>query len=341
MVNKKDNFHEYEEFNFIQYVNVLLKRRRMIVFGVLFCVIFAGTYSIIYSKRPSPVYIASARFLPSLISLAEKSETFEDKVISEYYRELLKGSLFLERIANRKFFIEKLGKEVDLASYYRVEADNETEKLTRATRTIRGNLKVSIHGPSKVISISYSTGKPELSLAIVNAFLEELIKYIQDITGSKLKQDRMFIENQLEQIRKLLKKAEAELADFTKKNKKIVTSDLEIEHEQLKRNVKVQEEVYITLKKQLELAKIAEQVKKSVIEIIERPATSLVRSSPKTKRLVILSAIVSLFLFIGLAFILEYISKIDPEEERYKEFYKYINDIKKDFKIIGRGKKSS
>lgn len=351
MVNEKEDFYEDEEIHLINYVNVLLKRRWMIVIGVFFCVVFTG----IYSKTRPPVYTASAKFLPSrnpeMISRmgtligTSRIESFQDNVTSEYYTELLKSSPFLERIANKKFFSKKLGEEVALISYYEIEADNETERLIKATRVIGGGLELSTARTTKVVSISYSTNEPDLSAAIVNAFLEELIRYNQEVRDSKAKQNRIFIENQLEENRKLLKKAEAELADFTTKNKKIVTADLEMELDRLKRNVKVQEEVYVMLKKQLELAKIEEQEKKLVIEIIENASVPLYKSSPKTKRNVILAGFVSIFLFIGLAFVLEYISKMNPEEEGYREFSKHLTDIKNDLltvtKIIGKRKKGS
>jgi len=349
---EREDFHEREEFHLIDYVNVLLKRRWMIILGVLLCVIFSG----IYSKSQSPVYIASAKFLSSrnpdmtsrmgtLIGTSGRIESLENNVTSEYYTLLLKSSPFLERIANKKFFSKEMGEEVDLISYYKVEADNEVERLTLITKTIGGNLDISTDRTTKVVSISYSTGEPKLSAAIVNVFLEELIIYNQDVKESKTKQNREFIEDRLEENRKLLKNAETELANFTAKNKIIGTPALEIELDRLKRNVKVQEEVFLTLRKQLELAKIEEQEKKPVIEILEKAAPPLYKSSPKVRRNVILAGFVSLFLFIGIAFAIEYISKISPEGEGYKEFLKNLNSIKNDFrfftKIVKKKKKSS
>jgi len=333
-------FAEEEEIHLINYVNVLLKRRWLIIIGVFFCVVFTG----IYSKTRHPVFTASAKFLPSsnpemtsrmgtLIGTS-RIESFQDTVTSEYYTVLLKSSPFLERIAYKKFFSKELGEEVDLISYYQIEAGNETERLIKATRVIGGGLELSTARTTKVVSLSYSSGEPELSAAIVNAFLEELITYNQDIRDTKAKQNREFIEDRLEENRKLLKKAEVELADFTSKNKKIVTPDLEIELGRLKRNVKVQEEVYMMLKKQLELAKIEEQEKKLVIEILEKASAPLYKRSPKTKRNVILAGLVSVFLFIGLAFVLEYVSTMNPKEEGYREFYKHIKDIKNDLLFV-------
>ncbi len=343
MENGREIFPEDEEIHLINYVNVVLKRRWMIIVGVLACVIFSG----IYSKSQLPVFKASAKFLPSknpemtsrmgtLIGTSGRIESFETNVTSEYYTELLKSSPFLERIAKRKFSSKKMGEEVDLISYYEVEADNETERIIKVIKTIGGSLELSTARTTKVVSLSYSTNEPELSAAIVNSFLEELIKYNQDIRDSKAKQNREFIEDQLKGNKKLLNDAEEALYNFTARNKKIVTPDLEVELDRLKRNVRVQEEVYITLEKQLQLAKIEEQEKKPVIEIIEKASVPLYRSSPKTKRNVILAGFVSLFLFIGLAFVLEYISKMNPDKEEYEEFNKHLKDIRKDLGFFVR-----
>jgi len=346
----REDFPEREEFHLIDYVNVVLKRRWMIVIGVFLCVLFVG----IRLKMQSPVYTASAKFLPSrnpemtsrmgtLIGTSGRIESLENNVTSEYYTLLLKSSPFLERIANKKFFSKKLGEEVDLISYYQVEADNKIERSTIIIKTIGDSLEISTDRTTKVVSISYSTGEPELSAAIVNVFLEELIIYNQDVKESKTKQNREFIESQLNENRKLLQNAETELANFTAKNRIIGTPALEVELDRLKRNVKVQEEVFLTLRKQLELAKIEEQEKKPVIEILEKAAPPLYRSSPKVRRNVILAGFVSLFLFIGIAFALEYISKINHEGEGYKEFSKNLNSIKNDFrfftKIVKKRKK--
>ena len=343
MDNGRQVFAESEELNLINYVNVLLKKRWLIILGVFICVLATG----IYSKTRPPKYTASAKFLPSrnpemtsrmgtLIGTSGRVESLENNVTSEYYTELLTSSPFLERIVRRKFFSQKMGGEADLVSYYGDRIEKETELLNRVVDTVGKQLEVSTHRTTKVITISYSTAEAELSAAIVNAFLDELIQYNQDIKDTKARQNREFIENQLEENRKLLKEAEVELAEFTSKNKKIATPNLEVELDRLKRNVKVQEEVFITLKKQVELAKIEEQEKKPVIEIIEKASVPLHKSNPRTKRNVILAGFVSLFFFIGLAFVLDYISKLTPDEERYREFFKNLNEIKNDFRFVTR-----
>ena len=335
----QNNYPEEEEVNLIQYVNVLLKRRWMIVLGVFVCVVLVA----IYSFRLPPVYTASAKFLPSknpemtsrmgTLVGGGNIQSYSENVTSEYYTELLRSAPFLERILARTFYSQEAGGEVDLAAYYGIEANNDIERKSKAVNAIGGSLEISTARTTQVITLSYSTGEPELSAAIVNVFIEELIRYNQDIKGSKAAENREFVEKRLKDAQTLLNDAENSLADFSARNKK-VGPDLQPELDRLKRSVKVQEEVYITLSKQLELAKIEEQEKKPMMEILERATPPLTRSAPKRKRNVILAGFVSLMLFVGLAFVLEFMSKINREDEKYTEFFQNLEAVKNDFKRL-------
>lgn len=336
-------YHEpplaYDEVHLIDYINIILKWRWLIFFGVLFTILATA----IISFQMTPIFTSTAKFLPSkspdmvsrmgtLVGSGGKIETYEDNVTSEYYMEVLKSSSFQERIAQKKFFSRKYGQEVDLATYYKINETNEALRLIKTVRAISSNLKVSIDRTTKVISLSYSSPEPEFSASVANAFLEELIVFNQDVRDTKAKLNRLFIEKQLEENHALLKKAEADLAEFTARNKKIATPDLEMELDRLKRNVKVQEEVYITLKKQLELAKIEEQERKPAIEIIEKPKPPLFKSKPKIKMNLILAFFLSSFVFIGLAFVLEWFTKMRPDDDGTKQFFEHLNEIKRDLR---------
>jgi uncharacterized protein involved in exopolysaccharide biosynthesis len=340
MENERDEFLEYEEINLIQYVNVLLKRRWLIVLGAFLSTVLAGVISL----STPPKYTARARFIPSknpemtarmgTLVGSGSIETFGENVTSEYYAEILKSTSFLERIVEKKFFSREIGEEVDLIALFEITANSDTEKSLMGIDRIAEEIGVSTDRTTKIVSISFTTKEPELSAAIVNSFLDELIQYNQDIINSKAKLNREFVEAQLKDALRLLKDAETELADFTARNKKIATPDLQLDQDRMKRNLKVQEEVYITLSKQLELAKIEEQEQSPMIEILDRATPPVRKSSPKIKRNVILAGFVSLILFIGLAFIIEYISKLNRNDEKYREFYQNLDDIKKDFSRI-------
>ena len=349
----EEQYQEYETLHIIDYVNIILKRRWLIVWGTLFTVALVG----IISFKSKPVFTASAKFLPSKNPEMSSRmgtlvgggiiKTFEDNVTSEYYMELMKSRDFLARIAAKKFKILGRDEEMNLIRYYEIigtsrvkPSDPEVQKMMKTIEVLSKMLRMSVEPAKavvlalKFISLSYSTNEPELSAAIVNAIMDDLVAYNQDIRGSEATQNRKFIENQLKENQNLLKTAEKDYSDFMKRNVKITGSpDLEVERDRLKRAVTVQAEVYITLRKQLELAMIEEQEKKSPIEIIERAAVPLKKSAPQTLKNAMLAGFVSLILFVGLAFVMEYIKKIDPNEERNREFFGHLRDIKND---IGR-----
>jgi len=67
----------------------------------------------------------------------------------------------------------------------------------------------------------------------------------------------------------LLQGAENALADFHRFNRPIATPDLRVGEERLTRALAVQEEVFVTLTKQLELARIQEQEDQVSVQVIE------------------------------------------------------------------------
>ena len=334
MHRENGEFDDYEEVNLIKYVNALLKRRWLIVGGTLFFVILA----VLYSLSLTPLFKATAKFFPSRnpemtsrmgnIIGSGQIETYEENVTSAYYAELLSSAPFLERIAQRKFSSQGHGEEVDLFTFYEIEETAETGRRGAVIKAIREYLAVSTARQTGVITLGYTTAEPGLSADIVNAFLEELVLYNQSLRNSKAKINREFVQSQLDENRKLLDDAETVLANFTAKNKKIVTPDLEVEQDRLQRRVKIQEEVNITLTKQLELAKIEEKEQTPIIEIIERASPPLQKSSPRIRLNVILAGIVSLFFFVFLAFVLEYVSSLDRKEKEYREFFGHLENIK-------------
>jgi len=245
-----------------------------------------------------------------------KVESIEENVTSEYYQELLGSAEFLERIAARKVRSVKAGGKFDLYAYYKIKGADEAQKKVKVIKAISGGLKTSVSWTTKVVSISYSAKEQGLAADVINAFLEELDVYNQNIKNSKAKQNRDFIEKQVGENQELPRKAEAALAEFTSRNKKIATPDLGRELDRLKRNVRVQGEAYITLKRQLELAKIEEQEKKPVVEIIQRAVPPLYKSKPRT------------MMNVMLAFVLERLGKMDKNEARNKEFLRHVGDIK-------------
>ncbi len=330
----------------LPFVNVLLKRRWLIVIGTAVLVILVGAYA---NLTMTPVFTAQVKFLPSKASdMSARMSTIvgggmqlggsDDTASVDYYTALLQSPLFLERIIKKSFTIQKLGGPRPLLDYFEIGADSEAIRLQKGIGALAQSVKVSAGKPTvgrAIITISVETSEARLSADVGNAFLEELIVYNQSIRNNKAIQNRVFIEKQLKDNQDLLNKAENDLVTFTARNRKIATPDLEAQKDRLTRALKVQEEVFITLEKQLELARIEEQVNQPSVEIIERAISPLRKSGPSGLMSVMLAGVLGLMLFCGLALALDLLKKMDPEDEAAKEFLTILHDMKGDFVKVG------
>jgi uncharacterized protein involved in exopolysaccharide biosynthesis len=88
-----------------------------------------------------------------------------------------------------------------------------------------------------------------------------------------------------------------------------------LSQERLIRNVDVQKGVFITLKQQLELAKVEEVQKGSFVQILDYPSLPIKVSNPIQTSLYIVGGILGLVLGIALALVIEYFNNTDSSEK--------------------------
>lgn len=336
-----------EQLNLIDLLNILLKRRRLIIYGIFGVTLLTG---IVFKLTP-PTFTAVAQFLPSkdpdlssrmgtlIGSPNVKLESVEENYTSEYYNELLNSPAFLERLATRQFNSARQGKGIDLYEYYGIDADTVRQRTADLYKAFSKDLKITLNRLTKIVTVNYSCHDPELAAGVLNGMLEEVTAYNQVIKGDRTKQKRQFIEKQVLGSQLALKEAETTLADFVARNRKIVTPDIELELDRLKRAVRVQEDVYISLNRQLELTKIEEQEQRSVLDIIQPAIAPYYKSAPKVRILVAVALVLSTFLFCGLAFALELwgkLQQIDQNEPRNRELMRYLGETQNDLRRLLR-----
>ena len=149
-----------------------------------------------------------------------------------------------------------------------------------------------------------------------------------------------FIEGRISSVEGELEASEITLKNFNERNRQISSPALQLEQERLERNVEVQKGVYLTLKQQLELAKIEEVQETSVVQVLDKPAITF---KPFNKNIT-LSLLVSIFFGAGLGiflgFIRSYLDNNDMGERkklrRIKHFIKKkTKDIILDRRVCG------
>ena len=113
-----------------------------------------------------------------------------------------------------------------------------------------------------------------------------------------------------------------------------------LEQERLERDLEVQKDVYLTLKQQLELAKIEEIEQVTVVQILDYPKIPLQRSNNNKAMALVSSAFVGVILGVIIGFLRSFFSYADKNERkkfrRIKYFlFKKSKDIFQDTRFSG------
>ncbi len=159
------------------------------------------------------------------------------------------------------------------------------------TRLLSGSLSVKVDPMSGVMSISYTTTNPRLSSQIAQSFIDHLKIRVQGIYTYNSEQKLAYFRNRLNEAVHELEQAENILSKFIDSNWDPKTAKMQIELEGLRRQVTFKTELYSNLQAQLTQVELELKRSQPVITILQAPFPPVLRSSPKRKRIMLLSLI--------------------------------------------------
>lgn len=206
-VQKEVNIYE-DEINLREYIQVIVKRSKLIIGIFLVAVVAAAIYNLFLPK----VYQASASIMimpsriqsalsPTSISLVTEKDskgeyTGQRPAISIATHEvLLKSSIVLERV------ITKLKTK-----------DNNQEDFT--IEGLSGSLKVENLEETNILKLTATGIKPVLAIDIVNIWADEYARYSAEIIRGEVGDSGDFVVEQFDLAEKNLVKAEMEVKNF-------------------------------------------------------------------------------------------------------------------------------
>jgi len=342
-----DDYEDEASLEILPIVNLLLRERYRILKPTAGVALLALAFSL---TQPA-VYTATVKFLAAAASgsgialpgtpgsAATNDAGSVVDTMPEYYESLVRSDDFLGIVVNDEIARLKSGASSDwlgVAGGVPNDGKHQLEDVIvalRETLTIT-NAKSSRPGSSTMLVLSAALSERKTAEALANAVLKSLGKYGGLHRNQKAIQDRDFIQSRLQDTEAALKQSEAELAEFSMRNRKIATADLETQKERLERAVKVQEEVFLTLRKQLEMAKIRVQENQPLIQVIEYPEAR--KTGPKRLRMVVLSSLLALLFFSGLAYVRYRWQQIDRNDGDIQELLGNLHSIRSDLSAFVR-----
>ncbi len=152
---------------------------------------------------------------------------------------------------------------------------------------------------SGLIEVVVLMDEPQLAADIANFISEYVVKYVGEEQKVFARKTKLFLKKMLDSAQNELKMSEMDLTLFKEKNPlNLDTPELQLERIRLIRKVEVNQEVYITIRKQYELSKIEESKERLFVNILDNAKPSLYKEYPKRFIIILCFTFLGTFLLI-------------------------------------------
>ena len=113
-------------------------------------------------------------------------------------------------------------------------------------------IEISENIETSIVTVSVEASEPKLAADIAKALILELDLHQKKFQTEQIVKKRIFIEERIKEVKINLVKSEEELKDFREQNRNYSDSpSLLLEFERILRELEVQKQLYITLKKSM------------------------------------------------------------------------------------------
>ncbi|MEO8192527.1 MAG: hypothetical protein ABI681_01670 [Gemmatimonadales bacterium] len=266
----------------VSLVNVMLRHRVMIIVLALAFGFYAGLKSVTSSKH----YTTEAQFMPKGArgqggQLGGIAAQFginlgggDASQSPQLYTDLLETKGLLWPVAQKIYRIPTDTGVIsgDLVKIFNIKDRRPAVVRAKTIGALQGAIKANMAAKTGVITVTVSSGNPELSLQIAQNLLDQVNVYNLTNRQKQAAAERAFVERQVGEKRAELRQAEAELENFLESNRQYRASpQLSLEWGRLQRQVDMRNQIYTSMLSAFETARIEEVRDLPVINIIEQP----------------------------------------------------------------------
>ncbi|MFB0516536.1 MAG: Wzz/FepE/Etk N-terminal domain-containing protein [Candidatus Neomarinimicrobiota bacterium] len=188
------------------------------------------------------------------------------------------------------------------------------EEEENAIENLAATISVGVDRRTGIMVVSSITTDPLLSAQLTEMAIDQLAQRVREIYTEKTKEDLAFIQSRFAEAQQELEKSEAELAEFTDRNRDPRTAKLRVEMERLQRQVLFKTQLYSELQAQLTQTEIDLQRNQPIITVLEAPVPPTRASGPRRKVMVLFSLFLGLGVGMGLAFVSDVVKRRERDE---------------------------
>ncbi len=239
-----------------------------------------------------------------LSQLSEYTETFGVSMPTKsnyYIPDIIDSYSLKNEIVNKEWNSKKFPNKTNLIEYWEINDYSFLERIITYLKLNFNNnffdkdlydLNKAINKLDKLISVNEAYSglievevlfeEPQLSADIANYISQYVINFVNKEQKTFARKTKTFTEERFKIAENELIDSEDELTNFRKEYPLINdTPELQLLRLRLARNVEVNQEVYITLRNQLEIAKIEESKERLFINILDKAYPSIKKEHPK------------------------------------------------------------
>ncbi len=240
-------------------------------------------------RLPSSLAGLATQFGITLGSEASKSPKFYAEVVRS--RALMEHVL-LSRYTDPRQQHQAGADSATLLHILGVEGRDLADSLYRGVKKLTNVVSVTVNAQTNIVSLSVDARYPALAAAVANTFVANLNAFNARYRQSQAREQRKFVEERLSDGERELRGAEEDLKTFYERNRSWQQSpQLTFEEGRLRRQVEIRQELYLTLQREYEAARMQEVNDTPVITVID-PATPPVKKSKPKRTLLVVIALV-------------------------------------------------
>jgi uncharacterized protein involved in exopolysaccharide biosynthesis len=331
------------EPNILGLANVLLQRWRTVVFVPLLCsaITFFGTFLV------PPSFTATTTFVPELGSrgrlpsgLASLAGQFGLSIGADpgqsprFYAQVAKSRELLQQVLLAEYenpgSREGVVDSATLLQILKVQGTSRRDSLYRGVRELGKLVSVSVDNQTNIVTLSVESRHAVLAAAVTNRLVEYLNAFNTGTRQSQARERRRFVESRVSEAERELQFAEERLKSFYELNRSWQQApQLVFEEGRLRRQVEIRQELYLTLRREYETARIEEVNDTPVITVIDMAVPPQRKSKPKRALLTIIAFVFGGMFGLALAFSSDYLERIRREDrELYEDFSTLMRGVR-------------
>jgi len=247
-----------------------------------------------------------------------------------FYADLLRSREVLEKVLSAEIRGPTGGADsVTVYELYHIRAKTPELRLEDGIKALRQRVTVAVDQRTNVVRFDVEARSPVAAHDVARLLLQAVSEFNLDTRQTIARNKRQFIEGRVASTEQELRAAEEALRAFYERNRLWQNSpQLRFEEQRLNRQVAVEQELYLTLRREYETARVEEVNNTPLLTEIDAPQVPGRRTRPKRTLTVLLATAVVCIVACGLAVAIErHRELVQSDEPEYRRLRARLRTI--------------